>query len=91
MIVMSETDFVGHALCDYLRAFLPAVDIDIIRTDLVCGEPVGAIQWALASAIDENVPLPPVYVDHIRLIDAAHHSADFENLLVRLPEWTLVA
>lgn len=91
MILMTETDFVGHAVCDFLRDHLSNSEIAIISADLACGEPVGALQWALATAIDRRIALPPVYVEHIRALDVDNECDDFGELLGQLPKWSLVA
>lgn len=90
---MDEVGFVGHALCDYLRPLLPASDIDIITTDLLVGEPYSAISWALEAAVEDQIPLPPVYVQNILAVKPQVRAEVYgiEELITRLPQWALVA
>lgn len=93
MSFMSDADFVAHALCDYLRPLLPAADINMISSDMGAGEPYAAISWALEAAIEDQVAIPPVFVENILALPepGAFNDEPFVTMVARLPRWSLVA
>lgn len=62
---MNETEFVAHALTDYLSAFVDRSFITAIHQSLVAGEPESAIGFALGVAANAEIPLPPLMREKI--------------------------
>jgi hypothetical protein len=68
MILMNETEFVAHALTDYLSAFIEPSFITAIHQTLTSGEAGGAIGFALGVAASEAIPLPALMREKILTI-----------------------
>ena len=62
---MNETEFVAHALTDYLSAFVDRSFITAIHHSLVAGEAESAIEFALGVAANAEIPLPPLVSEKI--------------------------
>ena len=58
MRTMDETEFVAHAVCDYLRPHISETELRFISRPLQCGEAEASIIEALGVAIQFAVPLP---------------------------------
>lgn len=65
MILMNETEFVAHALTDYLSAFVDRSLITSIHQSLVAGEAESAIGFALGVAVNAEIPLPSLVREKI--------------------------
>ena len=65
MILMNETEFVAHALTDYLSAYIDRSFVTAIHQSLTAGEAGSAIGFALGVAASETIPLPSLLREKI--------------------------
>lgn len=90
---MNETEFVAHALTDYLSAFVDRSVITAIHQSLVAGEAESAIGFALGVAISEEVPLPSLMREKILSLQSLSADAQqwFSESLLLIPVIELAA
>ena len=69
MAAMEESEFVVHALRDYLRPIVGDKEIRLMEIELNCGEPVSAIITGLGVAQDFKIWLPPIFEEKIRALE----------------------
>ena len=65
MILMNESEFVAHALTDYLSSFVDRSLVSAIHQSLVAGESESAIGFALGIAASEGIPIPSLMREKI--------------------------
>ncbi|MDH6277598.1 hypothetical protein M2118_000561 [Aurantimicrobium minutum] len=65
MTAMEESEFVVHALRDFLRPFVGEQEVRLMDIELNCGEPVSAIITGLGIAQHFNIWLPPIFEEKI--------------------------
>ena len=65
MTAMEESEFVVHALRDFLRPFVGEQEVRLMDIELNCGEPVSAIITGLGIAQHFKIWLPPIFEEKI--------------------------
>ena len=65
MTAMEESEFVVHALRDFLRPIVGEKEVRFMDIELNCGEPVSAIITGLGIAQHFNIWLPPIFEEKI--------------------------
>ena len=74
MILMNETEFVAHALTDYLSAYSDRSFVTAIHQTITAGEAGSAIGIALGFAASESIPLPSLIREKIDLLTQLSHK-----------------
>ena len=89
MIVMEESEFVAHALRDYMRPLVGDTDIRTIEWCLQAGESVAAISSALGIAEHLHLALPPIFRDKVMNLPEVREieRTSFEAQFASLPEF----
>lgn len=87
MIPMNETEFVAHALTDYLSAFVDRSLITAMHQSLLAGEAESAIGFALGVAVAEGIPLPSLVREKILSLSTISEEDMrwFRESLTRIP------
>lgn len=89
MNVMEESEFIAHALRDYMRPLVGDTDIRTIEWCLQAGEPVAAISSALGIAEHLHLALPPIFRDKVLNLSEVLgiERTSFEEQFASLPEY----
>ena len=93
MTIMNETEFVAHALSDYLSTYIPQAEFTTIHNIIISGEPLSGIGFALGVAVEHSVAIPELLEE--RILSLSELSQDEQELFVRefnsLPTFQQVA
>lgn len=75
---MNETEFVAHALSDYLGTYIPHAEFANIRNIIISGEPLSGIGFALGVAVEHAVAIPQLLEE--RILSLTELSEDEKEL-----------
>lgn len=80
MTFMNETEFVAHALSDYLGTYIPQAESATIHNIIISGEPLSGIGFALGVAVENSVAIPELLEE--RILSLTELTADDRQLFV---------
>lgn len=80
MTFMNETEFVAHALSDYLGTYIPQAESATIHNIIISGEPLSGIGFALGVAVENSVAIPELLKE--RILSLTELTADERKLFV---------
>lgn len=65
MFYMDNSEFIAHALRDYLRPLVPEAELKDMDLTIFCGEADAAILEGVSFALEYEIALPPLFREKV--------------------------